>query len=75
MLSLKGKNSSNGKFNWSDAIADSVIMAGYTFFIALVGITISDLGTLAQACLPALIAAGGQFFLVLATKRGLKEKA
>ena len=75
MLKATGQNNGDGSFNWKDTIADSAIMAGYTFFIALASVTISGLGSLGQACFPAAIAAGGQFFLVLATKRGLREKA
>jgi hypothetical protein len=74
MLTAAGQNNGDGSFNWKDAVADSAVMAGYTFFITLVGITVSDLGTLAQACLPGAIAAGGQFFLVLSTKRGLRKE-
>jgi len=75
MLKIAGTNNGDGSFNWADAVMDSAIMAGYTFFITTAGVTISGLGDLAHACLPAAIAAGGQFFLVLATKRGLREKA
>lgn len=72
-MEVKGKNNENGSFDWQDALMDAGIMAGLTFFTAI--------GTGSWAGLPtptALVAAamqsGAQFFLMLAIKRGLREK-
>ena len=63
---------SNG-FDWGNAICDAVILSGITFFgtiggTAYVGVAGKDI------LIAGLIAAGSQFFAVLALKRGLIKK-
>ena len=72
MLSLKGTNNADGSFNWRDAIIDAAIIAGVTFFSSLGGMALAGIPSL-EICFPALIAAGTQFCLTLAIKRGLRE--
>jgi hypothetical protein len=70
---MNGKNNTDGTFNWKDALLDSGIMAGLTFFTSLGGLGLT--GTLdVRGLLAAGIAAATQFFIVLAIKRGLREK-
>ena len=73
MLNTNGKNKANGDFDWSDAIIDSGIMAGLTFFAALGGTSVADIPTV-KSMIIASVAAATQFFLSLAIKRGLREK-
>jgi hypothetical protein len=71
---MKGRNNSDGSFDWKGAIADALVSAGYAGFAALLALGIAT-PTDALAVLPkVLIVAGTQFFLVLGTKRGLVEK-
>ena len=72
MLSLKGTNNADGSFNWRDAIIDAAIIAGVTFFSSLGGMVLAGIPSL-EICFPAAIAAGTQFCLTLAIKRGLRE--
>ena len=75
MLNRNGKNSENGSFDWEDALMDSFIMAGSTFFMTLAGLgAVGLLDDPSVGLLAAGIAAGAQFFAVLAIKRGLREK-
>ena len=73
MLNRKGKNNENGSFDWRDALLDAGIMAGLTFFTAIGG-----LGATGSVALREILAAGiagaTEFFLMLAIKRGLREK-
>jgi hypothetical protein len=60
-------------FDWGNTIADAVILSGITFFgtiggTAYVGVAGKDI------VIAGLIAAGSQFFAVLALKRGLVKK-
>jgi len=73
MLCVRGKNNNDGSFNWKDAIIDAGIMASLTFFTSLGGTTAASIPTL-QGVLAAGVAACTEFFLVLAIKRGLREK-
>jgi len=73
MLSRNGKNKKNGDFDWTDAVIDSAIMGGLTFFATLGGTTVAEIPQL-QSVVAALIAASTQFFIILAVKRGLREK-
>jgi len=73
MLSVHGKNNSDGSFNWKDAVVDAGIMAGLTFFTSLGGTSAVSVPTV-QGVLAAGVAACTEFFLVLAIKRGLREK-
>ena len=73
MLSFRGKNSSNGSFNWSDALIDAGISAGLTFCTTLGGQAATGLFS-RVGVIAAGIAAATQFFLVLAIKRGIREK-
>jgi hypothetical protein len=70
VLSVKGQNDSNGKFDWANAIVDAAILALFTLFTTLGGLGITG-GITARDLLAAGIAAGIQFFAVLAAKRGL----
>ena len=73
MLSRKGKNNSDGSFNWKDAVIDAGITAGLTFCTSLGGMAVLTPIT-EQALVAAGIAASTQFFLFLAIKRKLREK-
>jgi hypothetical protein len=72
MLRFKGTNNVDGSFNWRDAVIDAAIIAGVTFFSSLGGMALAGIPTL-ELCFPAAIAAGTQFCLTLAIKRGLRE--
>ena len=75
VLHRHGKFNPNGGFDWRDAFTDAIISAGLTFFTALGGLGATGLLSEPQVGLAAAaIAAGTQFFIVLAIKRGLKEK-
>ncbi len=75
MLNRNGKNNDNGSFDWNDAIIDAAIMAGSSFFAVLVGLgAVGLLENPTTAQLAALIAAGAQFFAILAIKRRLREE-
>jgi len=69
-----GKNSGGGKgFNWRDAVADGLIVAGLNFFSTLSGISITHIIVdPLDALLASLISAGLGFFTTLAFKRGLR---
>jgi len=73
MLTVHGTNGPNGSFDWKSNLVDAVIMAALTFFLALGG-----LGTTGQISereiIAAAIAAATEFLLMLAIKRGLREK-
>lgn len=73
MLTIKGTNNSDGSFNWRDALLDAGILAGLTFFSSIGGMSIIDVNT-SKMLIAGAIAAGAQFFLTLAIKRGLREK-
>ena len=73
MLCVKGKNNDDGSFNWRDAVLDAGIMAALTFFTSLGGTAAASVPTV-SGVLAAGIAACTEFFLVLAIKRGLREK-
>lgn len=73
MLSVRGKNNENGSFDWKNAVIDAGIMAGLTFFTSVGGMSAVNIPT-EQGAIAAGIAAATQFFLVLAIKRGLREK-
>ena len=73
VLSVKGKNNRDGNFNWHDAVVDALIMAGLTFFTALGGLGATG-ALMGREVLAAGIAAGTQFCLTLAIKRGLRPK-
>ncbi len=73
-LSLKGHKDKQGKFDWTGAVLDASIISGITFF--------TGLGTLASSCAISpmslcvlLSAVGAEFLGILATKRGLVQKA
>ncbi len=64
----------NKKFNWKDAVLDSLIVAGLNFFSTLSAMgAIGLLRDPAQALVGAVISAGFGFFYTLAIKRGLKK--
>lgn len=70
MLTHNGKNKDDGGFDWKDAICDAGITSAMTFFTALSGGTVAELGAAASFKV-AGFAAAGQFFAWLAVKRGL----
>jgi len=73
MLSIHGKNNSDGSFNWKDALIDAGILAMLTFFSMLGGLGATGMvGT--RELIAAGIGAATQFFMTLAVKRGLREK-
>jgi len=74
VLNHKGRNNPNSSFDWSDALVDAGIIGGLTFFSSLGGLGVTGLLTGPEGWLAAAIAAGTQFFLTLAIKRGLREK-
>jgi hypothetical protein len=75
MLNRNGKNSENGSFDWEDAVIDAAIMAGSSFFAVLIGLgAVGLLENPTTGLLAAGIAAGAQFFAILAIKRGLREE-
>ena len=65
-------NSQVQRFDWSDALVDSAIISGLTFFSTLGGGSVAGLGSL-PALKAAAIAACAQFFIFLALKRGLVQ--
>lgn len=75
MLSVRGKNNSNGSFDWKDAVLDAGVSAGLTFFITLGALSVTSLLSNTEGYVAAGIAAGGQFFAILAAKRGLVKKS
>jgi hypothetical protein len=76
MLSRNGKVDSDGNYDWVDAIVDAAIMGAMTFFTTLGGLGATGLiGDPKTSMLAAGIAAGTQFFAILAMKRGLRKEA
>ena len=73
MLTVRGKNNSNGDFDWPSNLVDALIMAALTFFAALGGLGATGL-IANREIVAAAIAAATEFFLMLAIKRGLREK-
>ena len=73
MLSIHGKNHSDGSFNWKDALIDAGILALLTFFTSLGGLSATGIIS-TREILAAGIAAATEFFMTLAIKRGLREK-
>lgn len=74
MLSRKGKNNSDGSFNWADALVDAGITAGLTFVTSIGSMSAVNSGITENILIGSALAAAGQFFLFLAIKRGLREK-
>ena len=73
MLDRKGKNNSDGSFDWKEAVVDAGIMSGLTFCTSLGAFKFVGVPTL-ETVVGAGISALGEFFLVLAIKRGLRER-
>ena len=74
-MNRRGRNNNDGSFNWEDAILDAAIMAGLGFFGTLAGLgAVGLLKNPIVGLTAAGIAAGFEFFAVLATKRGLRER-
>lgn len=73
MLTVRGTNNSDGSFVWSSNVVDAVIMAALTFFAAMGGLGATGL-VAEREVIAASIAAATEFFLMLAIKRGLREK-
>ena len=73
MLTIRGKNNADGSFVWSSNVVDAAIMAALTFFAALGGLGATGL-IANREIVAAAIAAATEFFLMLAIKRGLREK-
>jgi len=72
VMSLRGRNNSDGSYDWPGAIIDSAIMGAVTFFSALGGMTAIGIPT-TESLVAAGIAGATQFFIALAIKRGLRE--
>lgn len=71
-LTLKGSLNGNGCFNWAEAILDAGIMSGISFMATMGGLGASGLlANPQQGILACTIAALGEFFAILAAKRGL----
>lgn len=75
MLTIRGRNNTDGSFDWKDAIMDAGISAGLTFFTTLGALGAMQMISDAQGYIAAGIAAGGQFFAILCMKRGLIKKS
>ena len=73
VLNRRGRNNDDGSFDWPNALIDAGIMAGLTFFTALGGTAFVGIPT-KEGIIAAAIAAGTEFFLILAIKRGLRER-
>ena len=73
VLNRKGRNNQDGSFDWENALIDAGIMAGLTFFTALGGTAVVGIPT-KEGIIAAGIAAATEFFLILAIKRGLRER-
>ena len=73
MLDRNGRNNPNGSFDWKNAVLDAGIMAGLTFFTALGGMAVVNPIT-PSIVIGAAIAGATEFFLIMAVKRGLREK-
>ena len=73
MLSIRGKNNSNGSFDWRNALLDALVYAGGAFFTALL-VALSDMVLSQMELTIAAVTAGVEFFAILMAKRGLREK-
>ena len=73
VLNRKGRNNEDSSFDWGNALLDAGVMAGLTFFTALGGTAVIGVPT-PEGCIAAGIAAATEFFLILAIKRGLRER-
>jgi len=73
VLTIRGQNDPEGNFLWKDALVDAGIMAGSTFFTALGAMMAAGRISLYEVAVCG-VAAGGQFFVWLAIKRGLRPK-
>lgn len=71
-LTIKGSTHKE-KFDWSDAVIDSIIVSGLTFFSTLGGGSVAGLSGMAGLN-AAAIAASAQFFVFLALKRGIVQQ-
>lgn len=71
-LTVKGSVQKQ-KFDWSDAIIDSIIVSGLTFFSTLGGGSVAGLNGMAGLN-AAAVAASAQFFVFLALKRGIVQQ-
>lgn len=74
VLSVKGKNNSNGSFNWADALVDAGISAGISastsgLSMVATGVIYTSAGQLTLA-----FTVLGQFLGFLAVKRKLRPK-
>ena len=73
MLTIRGTNNSSGSFDWPGNLADALIMAALTFFLTLGGLGATGLVS-ERELIAAAIAAATEFLLIMAIKRGLREK-
>ena len=73
LLTLRGHNRPDNEFDWNEAVLDATISGCLTFFASLGGATTTGVPS-SQAVMASAIAAATQFFLVLAIKRGIREK-
>ncbi|HEY9753909.1 MAG TPA: hypothetical protein V6C97_01980 [Oculatellaceae cyanobacterium] len=73
-LSLRGQRTEQGKFDWTSAVLDAVIISGITLFTGLGTLASSNAVTANSVCI-LLSAVGAEFLGILATKRGLLAAA
>lgn len=73
VLDRFGRCNPDTSFDWANAMIDAGIMAGLTFFTALGGTAVVGIPT-KEGIIAAGIAAATEFFLILAIKRGLRER-
>ena len=72
-LSVKGHRDKKGKFDWSGAVLDALIISGITFFTGLGTLASSAAISPTSFCV-LLSAVGAEFLGILAAKRGLVQK-
>ena len=72
-LSVRGRRKTNGKFDWSEALVDSGIIAGISFCTGFGGLLAADAFTVQSFLMVATITVG-EFLGLLAAKRGLPKQ-
>jgi len=73
MLSRNGKNNSNGEFDWRDSVIDAAILGGLAG-LAAAGSAQFVMNNPVLSFVTGLLAFTTDFLIVLAVKRGLREK-
>ena len=72
-LTVKGKSDSNGSFDWVEAVIDSGILCGITFFTG-VGALTANMALSTNSLTVLACAVGVEFLGFMAAKRGLMQK-